>query len=137
MMPSTYRESTRAVSAIGSPRPSCTSRGDRNKASPPSWYVPTSNETRVRVDDFMKIIARDFPASGFFLYLPARIFSASTNKCSISFAERSGICRKSRCGFSDVGVKLRVIGACELRERSRRFVAWQYRGMRHADEGWG
>src|SRR6202022_3194822 len=98
MMPSTYRDSTRAVSAIGSPRPSCTSRGERNSACPPSCHAPTSNDTRVRVDDFIKIIASDFPASGFFLYLPVRIDSASENKRSSSFAEKSGICSRSRCG---------------------------------------
>src|SRR2546422_5733316 len=38
----------RAVSAIGSPRPSWMSREERNRACPPSWYVPTSKETRVR-----------------------------------------------------------------------------------------
>src|SRR5919206_5091006 len=95
------------------------SRGERKSACPPSCHAPTSKDTRVRVDDFMKIIASDLPASGFFLYLPARIFSASANKWSISFAEKSGICRKSRCDFSDVGVNLRVIGACELRAKRR------------------
>jgi hypothetical protein len=39
----------------------------------------------------MKIIASDFPASGFFLYFPRRIDSASANNLSISFAEKSGI----------------------------------------------
>ena len=100
MMPSTYRESTRAVSAIGSPRPSCTSRGERKSACPPSCQVPTSNDTRVRVDDFMKIIASDFPASGFLVYFPVRILSASEKSLSSSFAEKSGIRRKSRCGRS-------------------------------------
>jgi hypothetical protein len=31
---------------------------------PPSWRIATSNETRVRVDGFSKIIARVLPASG-------------------------------------------------------------------------
>jgi hypothetical protein len=39
------------------------------------------------VDDFMKIIASDFPASGFFLYFPARMVSASENSLSNSRAE--------------------------------------------------
>ena len=56
----------------------------------------TGTVTRVRVDDFMKIIASDFPASGFLVYFPARIFSASEKSFSISPAEKSGICRKSR-----------------------------------------
>ena len=37
-----------------------------------------SGDTRVRVLDFMKIIASDFPASGFLSYLRERIDSASS-----------------------------------------------------------
>src|SRR5438132_2229264 len=78
-MPSTYRLRTRAVSAIVSPRPNCRSFGLRKRACPPSWVIPTSNDTRVRVDDFSKIIARLRPRSGSygspafvrFLMLPA------------------------------------------------------------------
>src|SRR3989440_10787742 len=62
-----------------SPRPSCKSLGFRNRACPPSCVIPTSNDTRVRVDDFSKIIARLRPRSGSygspafvrFLMLPA------------------------------------------------------------------
>jgi hypothetical protein len=32
--------------------------------SPPSWRMPTSKETRVRVEGFSKIIASVLPASG-------------------------------------------------------------------------
>ena len=64
MIPCTYRSSTRAVSAIGSPRPSWTSRGERKCAVPPNWVTPTSKDTRVRVEDFMKIMANAFPDSG-------------------------------------------------------------------------
>src|SRR5512143_3452219 len=39
------------------------SRDDRNCAVPPSCVMPASNETRVRVDAFSKIIARIFPES--------------------------------------------------------------------------
>jgi hypothetical protein len=63
MIPSAYRERTRAVSPTVSPRPSCRSREERNMASPPSWNIPASKETRVRVEDFSKIIARVFPDS--------------------------------------------------------------------------
>ena len=35
--------------------------------SPPSWRMPTSNETRVRVDGFSKIIANVWPVSRFCL----------------------------------------------------------------------
>jgi hypothetical protein len=31
---------------------------------PPSWTTPTSNDTRVRVDGFSKIIATVLPANG-------------------------------------------------------------------------
>ena len=58
---STIDEITRAVSLIGSPRPICVSADERNMALPPSWVIPASNDTRVRVDDFAKIIAITFP----------------------------------------------------------------------------
>jgi hypothetical protein len=40
------------------------SRDERNIAQPPSSRMPTSNETRVRVEDLVKIIAHAWPASG-------------------------------------------------------------------------
>ena len=61
---STYREITRAVSAMVSPRPSCKSALFRTTTSPPSCFIPTSNETRVRVEGFSNIIASVFPAKG-------------------------------------------------------------------------
>src|SRR3989442_9631186 len=64
MMPSTLRLRPLAVSAIVSPRPSCRSLGLRKRAWPPSCVMPTSNETRVRVEAFSKIIARLLPRSG-------------------------------------------------------------------------
>ena len=39
------------------------SRDDRKSAWPPSWNIPTSKDTRVRVDDFSKIIASVCPSS--------------------------------------------------------------------------
>jgi hypothetical protein len=50
----------------------------------------------VRVDDFMKIIASDFPASGLRSYLPNRIRSPSSKRCSSSLRVKSGMERKSR-----------------------------------------
>ena len=47
----TWRVSTRAVSAIGSPRPSCDVPASITRADPPSSAMPTLNETRVRVED--------------------------------------------------------------------------------------
>src|SRR3569832_2501157 len=49
---STMRDSTRAVSCIGSPRPSWVSRGERKIALPPHCSIAASKATRVRVDDF-------------------------------------------------------------------------------------
>ncbi len=40
------------------------SRADNTTTSPPSWRMPTSNETRVRVLGFSKISASVLPASG-------------------------------------------------------------------------
>src|SRR3989440_2237229 len=62
-----------------SPRPSCKSLGFRNRACPPSCVIPTSNDTRVRVDAFSKISGGLRPRSGWygspvfvrFLMLPA------------------------------------------------------------------
>ena len=44
-------------------------RGERNKLVPPNCAMPTWNDTRVRVDDFSKIIAMVLPASGVY-FLP-------------------------------------------------------------------
>ena len=57
MMASAIRDSTRAVSSTGSPRPSWESWGDRKMADPPIWTIPASKETRVRVDDFSNTMA--------------------------------------------------------------------------------
>src|SRR5690606_30772315 len=73
------------------------SRGDRKSACPPSCQVPTSKDTRVRVEAFMKIIASDLPASGMRSYRPSRIASASRKRDSSSSLEKSGMARKSRC----------------------------------------
>src|SRR5581483_11363525 len=47
-----------------SPRPSCVSVRPSMIVWPPSSRMPTSNDTRVRVDGFSKIIASVLPASG-------------------------------------------------------------------------
>ena len=49
---STYRDSTRAVSAIDSPRESCSSSPRSTIGVAPSSATPTSNEIRVRVEGF-------------------------------------------------------------------------------------
>ena len=50
-------------SSTGSPRPSWVSRGDRNTLAPPNWVIATSNDTRVRVEDFSKIKPRVLPSA--------------------------------------------------------------------------
>src|SRR5215510_6424982 len=48
-----------------SPRPSCISWPVSRMASPPSWRMAMSKETRVRVDGLSKIMASVRPSSGF------------------------------------------------------------------------
>src|SRR5262245_27734135 len=94
---STYRDSTWAVSEIGSPRPSWMSREERKSACPPSWVIPTSKLTRVRVDDFSKIIARLLPASDEANRCGSRLRSAVSEKiAATSAALRSWMVRKWR-----------------------------------------
>ncbi len=64
MMISTIREMTLAESSMGSPLPSWVSLGDRNRALPPNCAMPASKETRVRVEDFSKIMASTLLGKG-------------------------------------------------------------------------
>ena len=64
MTMSHMREITCAASSTGSPRPSCESRVFRKIAAPPSWCMPASNDRRVRVDCFSKIITSVRSTSG-------------------------------------------------------------------------
>ena len=64
MTRSTIRLITRAVSSTGSARPSWLSAVVRFTTEPPSWYMPASKLTRVRVDAFSKIIASVRSTSG-------------------------------------------------------------------------
>ena len=61
---STMRETTRATSSIGSPRPSCVSPMLSTIEAPPSWKMPASKDTRVRVELFSNTIASIRSASG-------------------------------------------------------------------------
>jgi hypothetical protein len=61
---STMRETTRATSSIGSPRPSCVSPMLSTIEEPPSWWMPASKETRVRVELFSNTIASMRSTSG-------------------------------------------------------------------------
>jgi hypothetical protein len=63
---STIREITRATSSIGSPRERCVSVRLRLIAMPPSWFMPASNDTRVRVDAFSNTIASVRSRSGWY-----------------------------------------------------------------------
>ncbi len=58
------REITRAVSSIGSARPSCESPVVMWMTEPPIWYIPASKETRVRVEAFSNTIANVRSRSG-------------------------------------------------------------------------
>src|SRR3546814_179356 len=99
MMASTERDSTRAVSATVSPRPSWVPEGSSTTAWPPSWVAATSKETRVRVDGFSKIIASVLPASG--LASPSlasprfmrTAVSSMTRSSALSKPSRSRKCR--------------------------------------------
>ena len=62
---STYRQSTRPVSSMVSPRPSWSSVDEITSGCAPSSATPTSNDTRVRVDGFSKISATERPWSAF------------------------------------------------------------------------
>ena len=61
---SVMRLITRALSSIGSARPSWLSPVVRCTTLPPIWYIPASKLTRVRVDAFSKIMASVRSASG-------------------------------------------------------------------------
>src|SRR5437899_12318991 len=76
------------------------SRDERNRAWPPSWYAPTSNDTRVRVLDLAKIMASVFPASGASRYAPFFIRSARSKRLRISSRLKSAISRKSRLALA-------------------------------------
>ncbi|MOA37302.1 hypothetical protein D3C78_1588810 [compost metagenome] len=57
MTRSVMRLMTRALSSMGSERPSWLSPEVRCTTEPPSWYMPASKLTRVRVLAFSKIMA--------------------------------------------------------------------------------
>src|SRR3954465_12679645 len=97
-----WRPSTRAVSSIGSPRPSWLLPGSHTSGEPPSSATPTENDTRVRVDGLSKRTAtvRGTPwgaASGVGAAAVCRVAlseaaSASTSACSAG--SRSSSLRK-------------------------------------------
>ncbi len=61
----TCRSSTRAVSAAGSPRPSCADWASMTSGWPPSSAMPTAKDTRVLVDGLSNSTATVCgPASG-------------------------------------------------------------------------
>ncbi len=60
------REMTRATSSMGSPRASCVSPMLSTMEAPPSWKMPASNETRVRVELFSNTMASIRSTSGWY-----------------------------------------------------------------------
>src|SRR3954469_3174154 len=90
------------------------SREERNRAWPPSWKAPTSNETRVRVEILAKIIASVLPAGGFSRESPRFMRAARSKTARSSGLEKSGIARKWRGA---------VIGRGDC---SKGWVGWQF-----------
>ena len=66
MTMSVMRLITRALSSMGSDRPNWLSPVVRCTTEPPSWYMPASKLTRVRVLAFSKIMAKVRSASGWY-----------------------------------------------------------------------
>ena len=90
----TYPDSERAVSAIDSPRPSCSSCGESAIGVAPSLAVAAANETRVRVDGFSKMQAMASPRSAFSQWAGA-VFIAKARSSSV--AQLLAV-RGPRCG---------------------------------------
>ena len=80
MIPSTYRERTRAVSAMVSPRPIWISSSRRMIESPPSSFMPTWKEIRVRVEGLRKIMASVLPRSGATVFPERRASKSSSTR---------------------------------------------------------
>src|SRR5688572_11099779 len=64
MIASAIRLSTRAVSAMVSPRPSWLVAASSTSGVPPSWRMAMSKLTRVRVEFFSNTVASTWPSSG-------------------------------------------------------------------------
>ena len=80
------------MSSIGSARPSWLSPVVRCTTLPPSWYMPASKLTRVRVEAFSKIIASVRSASGWYFSYALNFFlmmAARSNSQAYSSAPRS------------------------------------------------
>ena len=89
-------EITRAESSIGSPRPNWVSRGERKIALPPNWLMPASNDTRVRVLDFSKIIPMTLPTNGWNTSLLCCLRFSSIPRCTTWFSSKVDKSRKVR-----------------------------------------
>jgi len=90
-------DSTLAVSRMVSFTPSCTSPGPRNSACPPSSAMPVSDDTRVRVDRFWKIIATLSPANGA-SSAAARFTAGSDDRCAALSARACARSPRSSAG---------------------------------------
>ena len=91
----TWRLSTRAVSAIGSPRPSCDDCASTSSGCPPSSAIPTENEILVRVDGLSNSTATvRGPASGRSPNRSAFIAAARSSTSACSAGLRSSSRRK-------------------------------------------
>src|SRR5690606_5726356 len=78
-------------------RPSCISEPVSMIVSPPSWRMPTSKDTRVRVEGFSKIIASTLPANGFSI--------APAFRRALRALASSIIARSSEAGTAERSIK--------------------------------
>ena len=106
--PCAMRPRTRAVSWIGSPRPSWMSFALRNSALPPSSRMPTSNETRVRVDDFENISAHVWPLSGCVLCAPRSFLKTFASRKMVSKSLRGNFSNDNRCFMCSILLEILV-----------------------------
>src|SRR4029077_6978344 len=65
--------------------------------SPPSSRIPTSNETRVRVEGLEKISAQVCPASGWAEILPRLLFTSAVLRKIRSISSRESCSILSKC----------------------------------------
>ena len=72
------------------------SRGERKIALPPNWLMPASNDTRVRVLDFSKIIPMTLPANGWNTSLLCCLRFSSIPRCTTWFSSKVDKSRKVR-----------------------------------------
>src|SRR5512144_973390 len=103
-----------------SPRPSCEASSLNATTCPPNCRIPTSNDTRVRVEGFSKIIASVRPASRWVACLRERLIDNPRSRIRLSVVSSSRsmsrkclgavisrrFCRKLRASVLDDAARL-------------------------------